>query len=166
MRLRQNQETPTLPQNYTKVVYNLSDRQLSKVAEQVLSKGIENAISILELNTAETVRQEVCTVLRNIRPSKKNLSTEKLKVLIELKRDEKIVILPADKGNATMVLTTRDYKDKMQKLLDDPTYNSITTDPTTYLEKTTRTKINNASLSKETKKSIIPREKSSKCPKI
>ncbi|GJQ82203.1 hypothetical protein Trydic_g23403 [Trypoxylus dichotomus] len=44
------------------------------------------------------------------------------------------------------------------------TYEPIITDPTTYLEKTTRTKINNAPLTEETKKSIIPREKSSKCP--
>ncbi|GJQ79210.1 hypothetical protein Trydic_g5456 [Trypoxylus dichotomus] len=54
----------------------------------------------------------------------------------------------------------------MQKLLDDPTYKPITTDPTIYLAKTTRTKINNAPLSKETKTSIIPRKNSSKCPKM
>ncbi|GJQ68032.1 hypothetical protein Trydic_g16754 [Trypoxylus dichotomus] len=46
----------------------------------------------------------------------------------------------------------------MQKLLDDSTCKPITTDPTTYLKKTTRTKINNAPLSEETKKSIIQRE--------
>ncbi|GJQ73661.1 hypothetical protein Trydic_g14000 [Trypoxylus dichotomus] len=75
-------------------------------------------------------------------------------------------ILPADKGNTTVVLNTRDYKDKMQKLLDDPTYKPIAIDPTTYLEKTTGTKqLNNVPLSKQTKKSVIPRDKSSKCPK-
>ncbi|GJQ83711.1 hypothetical protein Trydic_g20590 [Trypoxylus dichotomus] len=129
MRLRQTNETPTLSQNDAKVVYNLSDR--SKAAEQMLLKGfnyamapnklpvekilcgIENGISILEPNATETVRQEVCTILRNTHPPKKNLNIEKLKILIELKRNENIVILPTDKGNATVVLNTRDYKDKM-----------------------------------------------------
>ncbi|GJQ73858.1 hypothetical protein Trydic_g18795 [Trypoxylus dichotomus] len=72
VRLRQNQEALTLPRSNTRVVYNLSDRQLSKAAEQVLSKGfnyaialnkllpeeivcgVENAVSILESNIAET----------------------------------------------------------------------------------------------------------------
>ncbi|GJQ80564.1 hypothetical protein Trydic_g19968 [Trypoxylus dichotomus] len=117
--------------------------------------GIENAVSILEPNIAETVRQEVCTILRSIRSPTKNLNTEEFKAVTELKRDENIIILLADRGNATVVLNTRDYKDKMQKLLDDPTYKPITTDPTTYLEKITRTKINK-------KKSIISREKVSK----
>ncbi|GJQ78644.1 hypothetical protein Trydic_g11747 [Trypoxylus dichotomus] len=93
--------------------------------------GVYIAISILEPNTAATVRQEVCTILRKTRPPKKNLSTENLKALIELKRDKNIIILPADKCNATVVLNTRNYKHNMQKLLDGPTYKLITTDPTT-----------------------------------
>ncbi|GJQ80628.1 hypothetical protein Trydic_g9214 [Trypoxylus dichotomus] len=46
----------------------------------------------------------------------------------------------------------------MQKLLDDPNYKPIISDPIN------RTKINNLPLSEEAKKSIIPSEKSSKCP--
>ncbi|GJQ70203.1 hypothetical protein Trydic_g22662 [Trypoxylus dichotomus] len=46
----------------------------------------------------------------------------------------------------------------MQKLLDDPTYKPIIIDPTTYLERTTRTKIINAPLNEDTKKSVIPRK--------
>ncbi|GJQ73270.1 hypothetical protein Trydic_g13643 [Trypoxylus dichotomus] len=86
----------------------------------------------------------------NTRQPKKNLNTEELKTL-DLKWNENIIILPVDKGNARMVLDTRNYK-------------SITTDPTIYLKKTT--KLNNAALSEETKKSIISREKSSKCAKV
>ncbi|GJQ74906.1 hypothetical protein Trydic_g9538 [Trypoxylus dichotomus] len=50
---------------------------------------VENVISILEPNIAEIVRQDVCTILRNTRPVKKNLNTQELKALIELKRDGK-----------------------------------------------------------------------------
>ncbi|GJQ70723.1 hypothetical protein Trydic_g656 [Trypoxylus dichotomus] len=85
---------------------------------------------------------------------------------MEFQRDENIILFLADKGNATVILNTRDYKHKMQKLLEDPTYKPITTDPTTYLEKTTRIKINNTPLSEKTKKLIMPSEKSSKCPKM
>ncbi|GJQ65138.1 hypothetical protein Trydic_g7281 [Trypoxylus dichotomus] len=157
---------------------------LTKAAEQVLSKGfnyaiapkklpvenivcgVENAISILEANATETIRQRVCTILRNTRPPKKNFNTEELNALIQVKRNENIIIPPADKGIATVVLNTRIYKDKIQKLLDDPTYKSITTDPTTYLEKKTRSKTNSAQLSEETRKSVISRGKSTKYPKV
>ncbi|GJQ87083.1 hypothetical protein Trydic_g23936 [Trypoxylus dichotomus] len=77
-------------------------------------------------------------MLKNTRPQKKNLNTVELKALIELKRDENIIILPADKVNAIMALSTRDYKDKMRKLLDVLTCKPITINPTTYLEKTAR----------------------------
>ncbi|GJQ87972.1 hypothetical protein Trydic_g12901 [Trypoxylus dichotomus] len=135
-------------------------KQLSKAAEQVLSKGFNYAIAPNRL----PVEKIVCGVENAISILEPNI--EELKALIEFKRDENTIsILPADKSNATVVPNTRDYKDKMQKLLDDPTYKPITTDPTTHLEKTTRTKINTTSLSEETKKSITPREKSSKYPK-
>lgn len=40
--------------------------------------------------------------------------------------DENIVILPADKGNAMVVLNKSDYADKIKILLEDITYNPIT----------------------------------------
>ncbi|GJQ78467.1 hypothetical protein Trydic_g11584 [Trypoxylus dichotomus] len=110
--------------------YNLSYRQLSKAAERVLTKGfnnvtapnkppvekmvfgVENAINILSPNTPDTVHKGICTILRNTRPPKTNLNTEELRaLLIELKWDSNIVTLLADKGNATVVLNTRDYED-------------------------------------------------------
>ncbi|GJQ77968.1 hypothetical protein Trydic_g2329 [Trypoxylus dichotomus] len=111
-----------------------------KFGPQFLEKivcGVENTISTLETNTAETIRQEACTILNNTRPPKKNLNIEELKALVEVRRNENIIIFPTDRGNGTVVLNTRDYKDKMQKLREDPTYKPITTDPITYLEKTT-----------------------------
>ncbi|GJQ74289.1 hypothetical protein Trydic_g19186 [Trypoxylus dichotomus] len=134
---------------------------LSKLPVEKVLCRFKNIIITLEANTAETVRQEVCAILRNTRLPKKNFSTEKLKVLIELKRNEKIIILPAGKGNDTVVLNTKDHKDEMQKLLDDLTYNLVAIDPTIYLEKTIRTKIISW-----VKKFMIPRERSPKCPKM
>ncbi|GJQ70041.1 hypothetical protein Trydic_g22524 [Trypoxylus dichotomus] len=93
----------------------------------------------------------------NTRPPRKNLNTKELKALIELTLNENITILPADKGNATVVRNTRNYKDNTQKLLDDRTYKPITTDLITYLEKTNRAKINSRPLSEKAKESIILR---------
>ncbi|GJQ85246.1 hypothetical protein Trydic_g18480 [Trypoxylus dichotomus] len=75
------------------------------------------------------------------------------------------IIRSTDIDNAAVVLNTRGYNDKMQKLLDDPTYKPITTDAITFLKETIRTKINNAPLSEETKKSVIPRKKIHKVAK-
>ncbi|GJQ72615.1 hypothetical protein Trydic_g1280 [Trypoxylus dichotomus] len=50
--------SPTLSQNNTKIVYNLSDRQLSKAVAQVLSKGFNYIIAPKKL----TVNKIECGV--------------------------------------------------------------------------------------------------------
>jgi hypothetical protein len=47
------------------------------------------------------------------------------------------VILPADKGNATVVLSSTDYHNKIKVVLDDPVYRRLTTDPTNSFERQT-----------------------------
>ncbi|KAK4873011.1 hypothetical protein RN001_015040 [Aquatica leii] len=49
-----------------------------------------------------------------------------------------------------------DYDNKIKTLLQDGTYQPITTDPTTYLEKTTKNKIKTTKLSKEIHKEGAP----------
>ncbi|GJQ70157.1 hypothetical protein Trydic_g22620 [Trypoxylus dichotomus] len=74
--------------------------------------GIKNVIGILESSVAEIVWEEAATILRN-RCLPKQIITEVLQALIELKWVEKIIILPADKSNAAIVLNIRAYKDVM-----------------------------------------------------
>ncbi|GJQ68539.1 putative WD40 repeats [Trypoxylus dichotomus] len=86
VRLRKNQETPTQPQHNAKVVYNLSNGKLSKAAE-VFSKSFNYVTALDKLPVEITcgaedikvVQQDVCT-----------------------KRDENVVILLTEKGNATI----------------------------------------------------------------
>ena len=40
-----------------------------------------------------------------------------------------IKILPADKGNTTVVLSTEQYNEKMQQILSDPGYGKLNRDP-------------------------------------
>lgn len=67
---------------------------------------------------------------------------------------------------ATVVMDVTDYNSKMETLLEYPAYKRITADPTTYLEKTTKAKITSSPLDAETQRQLIPREKSSKSPKL
>ena len=55
--------------------------------------------------------------------------------ITNLCRDESIVMLPADKGNSTVVMDKEEYKNKMMSLLNDPTYNKLKKDPTQRVEK-------------------------------
>ena len=56
------------------------------------------------------------------------------KSIRSLQKDENIVILPADKGNATVVLDRTDYVAKMENLLDDDAYKKVKRDPTSRIE--------------------------------
>ncbi|XP_074035217.1 uncharacterized protein [Leptinotarsa decemlineata] len=160
-------------------------QHLDEASTEALAKGfnfavapgripVENIISNVEsaLNriddkeTQESIRQDIAHVLKNAKPPTRNIPHKEYQALKNLRENEDIIILPADKGNATVVLNTIDYESKMMKLLEDPAYKKIVRDPTTYLEKTTKTAINNSPIDDEIKRHLIPREKSSKCPKL
>ena len=54
---------------------------------------------------AEDLRGWVCGILRCAKPPKDNLFKEQRKALKELRNLENEVILPADKGNTTVMMT-------------------------------------------------------------
>ncbi|KAK9707917.1 Bromodomain extra-terminal - transcription regulation [Popillia japonica] len=101
------------------VVHNLSDMTLSKAAMDVLAKGfnfaispahipvesvicgVESSIQGMNENTAEEIRQDVVAVLRKAKPPKRNISRDEYLALKDLRSNNNIIILPADKGNAT-----------------------------------------------------------------
>lgn len=63
------------------------------------------------------------------------MSWEQLRAVQELRRDDSIVILPADKGNVTVVMNRNDYNSKMEALLQSTDYEIVKKDPTAKLEK-------------------------------
>ena len=80
---------------------------------------------------ADDLRGCVCGILRSARLTKDNMKKDHQKALKEL--DE--VILPADKGNATVVMKRSDYDEKMRGMLDDTTtYRKLRKDPTATQE--------------------------------
>ncbi|XP_074031353.1 uncharacterized protein [Leptinotarsa decemlineata] len=116
--------------------------------------------------TAEDIRHEVAHVLKTQKPPKSNLPRKERNAFQNLKKNKNIIITPADKGNATVVMNTTDYQKKMMNILQDGSYKPSARDPTTYLEKTTKAKIQSFKLGREIEQKTIPREKSSKCPKL
>ncbi|GJQ81290.1 hypothetical protein Trydic_g9530 [Trypoxylus dichotomus] len=103
-----------------KVVVNLSSRPLSDNEELVLAKGLNYAISpkgipkegiIAEVESsirsllsviANQIRFETTKCLVSAKPPRSNLTREETKTLKNLQSDPYSIILPADKGNATV----------------------------------------------------------------
>ena len=76
----------------------------------------------------------MCGILRHAKPPKDNLTKVQRKTLKELGSLEDEVILPADKGNATVMMRRDDYDTKMRGILDTATYRQLKKDPTATQE--------------------------------
>ena len=112
-------------------VINLSDQKLDDAVYSLLQKGlnfavtpcstriedilagVEKAALSLPVEMAEEARQETVRIIKNSSRSGDNLRTTERAALKTLKDNVYLTILPADKGNATVVLNTSDYKQKI-----------------------------------------------------
>jgi hypothetical protein len=59
--------------------------------------------------TAEDISQETVRILKGSHKPKDNLTGAERRALRSLKANEVLTVLPADMGNATVVLNTLDY---------------------------------------------------------
>ena len=99
------------------------------VATELACKNLNKQSSAdLKSEVARSVKKQNRSTSR----SKPNITREETKALHALKKDDSILILPADKGKATVVLDKQVYHDKLQTLLNDShTYEVLKKDPTT-----------------------------------
>ncbi|CAH1267006.1 Hypp3654 [Branchiostoma lanceolatum] len=90
----------------------------------------------LDQEEASLLRNEVVGILQNAKPPKPNLSNEERQAIKSLKENKDIVIIPADKGKAVVVMDKTEYVEQCEKLLDDKdTYKVIgPTNPTKKLK--------------------------------
>ena len=73
----------------------------------------EATASQLNFETAQLLRHRVSYILSAAKPSKINLRKELHNAVKNLWEDKNTVILPADKGKATVFLYQRDYEAEM-----------------------------------------------------
>ena len=101
--------------------------------EEIIS-ATEAVVHRLDHNSLDTLRLGVSTVLRQAKPPKANLSAEQCKALHILKGDPNIVIVPADKGKATVIMDKPDYTRRMMLILEDKKYTPLRRDQTVKVE--------------------------------
>jgi hypothetical protein len=79
--------------------------------------GVEKAIVTLPEETAEEIQQETVRILKGSRQPKDNLTGAERRALRSLKANASLIVPPADKGNAAVVMGTSDYNRKIATLL-------------------------------------------------
>ncbi|KAL9962577.1 hypothetical protein ACROYT_G031688 [Oculina patagonica] len=135
----------------TNWVINLSSRSLSDAEIALFRKGLNFAVTptnipakeiiasvesaVRQLNTeqADLVRRAVNDILQQAEPPEPNITKEIRDGLKSLKEDDSIMILPADKGRASVVLDTETYRTKMSTLIENGPYQLLNKDPTDRL---------------------------------
>jgi predicted GIY-YIG superfamily endonuclease len=163
-------------------VINLTDVELSVSAISVLNKGfnfavaprtipvekiiigIETAISHFPKPMSEEIRQDVSSIIRKQKPPNQNLPYNERQALKELRDNPDIVILKSDKGNSSVIMKSKEYKEKMLKLLSDPIYEKLNRNPTTTYESKLTTLLHEAPIHKDLIKELSPSD--SRVPKI
>ena len=136
------------PQGLKKWVKNLSSKTITPAQESVLKLGlnftpapkklplldtvasIEGIARRMDPDVGNELRGRVCGAIRNARVPKDNLSKDQRKALKELREMDDITILPADKGNATVLMDKKDYHNKLSAMLNTGTYGKLSKDPT------------------------------------
>ena len=74
-------------------------------AIEIVTK-VESAMRTLDSEHADTIRRTVNGILQQAKPPKANITKEMQEALKNLKQDDTIIILPADKGRFSVVLDT------------------------------------------------------------
>ena len=101
---------------------------------------IETGIYCLSQSAKVTILASVTNTLKTFKvPAAVNISREEKRALNNLRKDEQVTIVPADKGRSVVVIDMDEYKEKVSVLLNDTnTYLKITdkrSNPTSSVEK-------------------------------
>ncbi|KAL9979787.1 hypothetical protein ACROYT_G017502 [Oculina patagonica] len=101
-------------------------------AKQIIA-SVESAVRQLNVERADTVRRTVKNILQQAEPPEPNITKEMRDTLKRLKEDESIMVLPEDKGRASVVMDADTYRTKISTLIDTGPYQRLNRDPTDRL---------------------------------
>ena len=167
-------KSTTTPLDQDRIVINLLGEDIDKDTKSVLAKGlnfapaprtinysnyigaVEPAIRSLPQEISEEVRSQIALVLKKATPPKTNISKGERDALQRLKDNPNIVVLPADKGNATVLLKLEAYHEKIRLILDDPAFLRIQRDPTASIVRKTSSLLKMSGLPPDTCRSLLP----------
>ncbi|GJQ73953.1 hypothetical protein Trydic_g18887 [Trypoxylus dichotomus] len=99
--------------------YSISHKSIPK--EGIIAE-VESSIRSLPSVIADQIRFKTAKRLISAKPPRSTLTHEETKALKNLRSDPDSIILPADKGNATVILGKTQYTSKITELLTDGTY--------------------------------------------
>ncbi|XP_046383788.1 uncharacterized protein LOC124154233 [Ischnura elegans] len=154
-------------------IVNLTDLHIDDATTSVLATGLNFAITprdipreeiITEVETgirklprlvADEIREDVARVLRNAKPPKPNMTAGERTALKALRENQDILILPADKGNATVLMEKEEYQKKISELLSDTIYRKLGKNPMAKAERETKAIIKKSSIPPEEKRGLI-----------
>ena len=103
------------------------------------------------------------TLVRPKRPPP-NLERKQLEAIHNLRNDSSIVILPADKGNATVLMDKETYDNKIHMIISEGNYSVIRRDPTKGIERKIREKLWSLVQREEINMDLYRRLRSEHCP--
>ena len=108
---------------------NFSQRSKTLPTTDIIA-GVEPALRKCEnQESAERARVSIASIIRKHRPHPPNTTPEEREAFRNLKKEAEITILPADKGNATVILNTEEYIKKANQLLDNSPFKKVKQTP-------------------------------------
>ena len=133
------------------ILYNTTKnkKKLTSAQTSLLSKGLNFALTPEKIPVADFIvateqacvglpparatqlRAEITGAFKSSKPPVANINKDESRALSQLKKDSTIMILPADKGKAVVVMDTEEYTKKVLIMLNDKkTYVRLNKDPT------------------------------------
>ena len=113
----------------------------SSIPTTQIVTNTEESIKNLPKEEADTVQAKVSLTLQNAKTPQSNLSYKECKSLKQFQKNENIIILPADKGRATVVLDKTDYYNKCYDHINNGPYCILKKDPTETIKRQVRKKL-------------------------
>jgi hypothetical protein len=137
-------------------VLNLSKHILAESEKAVLKRGLNFALATPQSNldiacAVESIKTKlhpvlgmefswkIRSMLQKSKPITSNITREEYTAIKSLKLNKNIRILPADKGDCSIVLNETTYKDKLNTLLESGTYKILSSDPMVKIERKIQT---------------------------
>ena len=102
---------------------------MSPIVECVTA--VEKICQKLVQGEAEELRGRVKAISKKVQPPRQNITMEEQKAITKIKKDDTRITLTADKGISLVLMNKEDFVKKADDLLNQPTYRTISSDPTT-----------------------------------